>query len=316
VIVLEHGAVVESGTRDSVFFAPRAEQTKRLIAAIPGASRRPPRAHPAPSASPPALEVIGVTKSYARRGGLERRRIALADVSFTVAAGETLGVVGESGSGKSTLAWILAGLSDGDAGQVRVLGDPWAPLSHRQRLPRRHLVQMVYQDPLSSFDPRHTVAGVVADALAVRGVPAAQRRDEVTHLVGQVGLSPSLASRRPLTLSGGQRQRLAIARALAMRPRILVLDEPVSALDPAIQAQILDLLRMLQRELGMTYVFISHDLGIVRDLSDTLLVLERGRVVEHGDCEQLFGAPRHAYTRALIDANPQLPRPSKHSLHP
>ncbi|MDQ1528431.1 MAG: peptide/nickel transport system ATP-binding protein ddpF, partial [Actinomycetota bacterium] len=222
------------------------------------------------SAVAPALEAIGLVKSY--RGPDRVRRTVVRDVSFRLRAGTTLGIVGESGSGKSTTAWLALGLTDADAGEVLLDGHPWSALPERDRRARRRRIQVVYQDPLSSFDPRHSVSDILIDALrAGESLSRAQRQHRVGELLDSVGLPRRFADRRPLTLSGGQRQRVAIARALAPRPEIIVLDEPVSALDVSIQAQVLDLLAELQERLGLSYLFISHDLGVVYHVSDDVL---------------------------------------------
>jgi peptide/nickel transport system ATP-binding protein len=261
----------------------------------------------------PALEAIGLVKSY--RGPDRVRRTVVRDVSFRLRAGTTLGIVGESGSGKSTTAWLALGLSDADAGEVLLDGQPWSALPERDRRARRRRIQVVYQDPLSSFDPRHSVSDILIDALrAGEPLTRAQLRDRVGELLDSVGLPRRFADRRPLTLSGGQRQRVAIARALAPRPEIIVLDEPVSALDVSIQAQVLDLLADLQERLGLSYLFISHDLGVVYHVSDEVLVLKDGQIVESGSADEVFFAPKHDYTRALLAAVPELPARSTASV--
>ncbi|WP_396134685.1 ATP-binding cassette domain-containing protein [Cellulomonas sp. ATA003] len=214
--------------------------------------------------------------------------------------------MGESGSGKTTTARMLLGLTEPTAGTVQVHGRSWAGLSARERRDLRRDVQVVHQDPLSSFDPRHTVGRILGDALGVAGVPRSRRHDRAVELLEQVGLTAEHLERRPRRLSGGQRQRVAIARALAPRPRIVVCDEPVSALDVSVQAQVLDLLADVQAETGVAYVFISHDLGVIHHVSDRVLVLSGGEVVEHGDVDDVFTAPQHPYTRRLIAAIPRL----------
>ena len=242
--------------------------------------------------------VLTVDRVGKRYGDLD----AAIDVSFEVRQGEAVGVVGESGSGKTTVARILIGLTEPDRGAVRLDGEPWSGLAERHRRHRRHRIQSIPQDPLSSFDPRHHVGHVLTEAAARAGVPRAARRDRVAELLTHVGLEPDTAVRRPVDLSGGQRQRVAIARALALRPAIIVCDEPVSALDVSVQAQILDLLADLQRESGMAMVFISHDLGVVRHLCDRVLVMRSGQVVEEGPAEQIFTNPAHVITRELVAA--------------
>ncbi|MER7673597.1 ABC transporter ATP-binding protein [Kitasatospora sp. NPDC096128] len=247
------------------------------------------------------LEVAGVSKTYRAPAGTAHPVVR--DVSFSVAAGETLGLVGESGSGKTTVARIVLGLLEPDAGTVRFAGEPWSGLAERRRRPRRGLLQLVQQDPLSSFDPRHDVRRIVGEALTVTGVPRGAARDaRAAELLDQVGLPAVLLRSRPAQLSGGQRQRVAIARALATGPRLLVCDEPVSALDVSVQAQVLDLLVSLQRELGLALLFVSHDLGVVHHMSDRLIVLKDGELVESGGVDEVFDHPEHPYTRSLLQS--------------
>ncbi|WP_327270318.1 ABC transporter ATP-binding protein [Streptomyces sp. NBC_01218] len=271
---------------------------------------RPATAGPA-TAGPALLEVAGVSKSFRAPGG--GSWTAVDDVSFRIRAGETLGLVGESGSGKTTTARIVLGLVEPDEGTVRFEGEPWSGLPERARRDRRRHLQVVHQDPLGSFDPRHTVRRIVAEAAARAGVARGRARTaRVAELLGQVGLSAALGDRRPLQLSGGQRQRVAIARALATEPRLIVCDEPVSALDVSVQAQVLDLLAELRRELGLALLFISHDLGVVHHVSDRVIVMKDGKLVETGRVEQIFDRPSHPYTRELLAA---LPRPDRTAGH-
>ena len=227
-------------------------------------------------------------------------------MSFTLAPGTTLGIVGESGSGKSTTARLALGLESLDGGSVRLLGEEWSSLPERKRRRLRPRISAVYQDPLSSFDPRWNVERILLDALP-RGEfrTAAARRARVLELLALVGLPAEVLGRFPLRLSGGQRQRVAIARALAPRPSVIVLDEAVSALDVTIQAQILDLLVALQRSSGLSYLFISHDLGVISHLSDRVLVMKDGVAVEEGTPDEIFRRPQHPYTRQLIAAIPE-----------
>ncbi|KOV32892.1 peptide ABC transporter ATP-binding protein [Streptomyces sp. XY431] len=252
---------------------------------------------PAPAAeSAPLLEVDRIGRSFAGRP-------VVRDVSFRLHPGETLGLVGESGSGKTTTARIVLGLERPDTGTVRLDGRPWSELTERRRRPDRLRIQAVQQDPLGSFDPRFTVERLVAEAVARTGVPRGEaRRRRVTELLDQVGLSAALLTRRPTELSGGQRQRVAIARALAPAPALLVCDEPVSALDLSVQAQILDLLADLRRELGLALLFISHDLGVVQHLADRVAVMKDGRLVETATVDRLFAEPADPYTRRLLAA--------------
>ncbi|HEX2247111.1 MAG TPA: ABC transporter ATP-binding protein [Arthrobacter sp.] len=253
----------------------------------------------------PVLQATGLAKRF--RTPDKASFTAVDNVSFELAAGETLGLVGESGSGKTTIARIALGLTAPHAGEVRLFGEPWSALAEKDRRSRRPLIGTVYQDPVSSFDPRLTVGQTLADAASGgRALNPRGPGSRVNELLEMVGLPADFARRGPGTLSGGQRQRVAIARALAPRPRILICDEPASALDVSIQAQILDLLDELQRELGLSYLFISHDLGVVRHMSDRVAVLRRGRIVEQGPAEQLFAAPQHPYTQQLLASSPAL----------
>ncbi|MEV0194123.1 ABC transporter ATP-binding protein [Kitasatospora purpeofusca] len=244
----------------------------------------------------PLLDVDRICRSFAGRP-------VVRDVSFRLHAGETLGLVGESGSGKTTTARIVLGLERPDTGTVLLGGRPWSALTERRRRADRLRIQAVQQDPLGSFDPRFTVERLVAEAVARTGVPRGQERlKRVTELLDQVGLPATLLARRPTELSGGQRQRVAIARALAPAPALLVCDEPVSALDLSVQAQILDLLADLRRELGLALLFISHDLGVVQHLADRVAVMKDGRLVETATVDRLFAEPADPYTRRLLAA--------------
>jgi len=253
----------------------------------------------------PALEVEGACKDFfvSRRSGWGRRRLrAVDDVSLRIEAGRTLGLVGESGCGKSTLGRMLVGLIPPSAGTIRLDGRALGP---RRSADDRRGIQMVFQDPYASLDPRMTIHDVVAEPLRINGL---YRAGMVERLLEQVGLSPDAGARRPAQFSGGQRQRIAIARALALDPKVLILDEAVSALDVSIQAQIVNLLRQLQRDLGLSYLFISHDLSIVRHICDDVAVMYLGRIVESGPRDAVFGAPAHPYTQSLLSAVPSLRR--------
>jgi len=260
---------------------------------------------------PPLLEVRGLVKHYdaGKQADSRGRRIvrALDGVSFSLERGETLGLVGESGSGKSTLARTVVGLEPPTAGSVRLDGLELANLTRRGWLPHRRRLQMVFQDPYASLDPRQRVLSILAEPLAIhRTVARRERRTRALALLEAVGLSPRVAELRPHELSGGQRQRVALARALALEPEIVILDEPVSALDVSVQAQIVNLLADLQRRFQLAYVFVAHDLALVRHLCDRVAVLYLGRIVESAGRRELFGDPRHPYTRALLDAAPLL----------
>ncbi|WP_329561117.1 ABC transporter ATP-binding protein [Kitasatospora sp. NBC_01266] len=252
-----------------------------------------------------AVEVRELGKVFKGPRGV--RHQAVADVSFDVPVGGSLGIVGESGSGKTTIARMLVGLERPTGGRIAVLGRDRSRPARRgaERGARARELQIVFQDPYTSLDPRQSARAAVEEVLRHHGgLTADQRAKRLDELVDQVGLTERQARARPRDLSGGQRQRVAIARALAARPRVLVLDEAVSALDVSIQAQILNLLADIRAETGLTYLLISHDLAVVRQLCDTVLVLRRGRVVEQGDCARVLDAPEQAYTRALREAVP------------
>jgi peptide/nickel transport system ATP-binding protein len=232
---------------------------------------------------------------------------AVDDVSLTVEAGRSFGVVGESGSGKSTLARLVMALDQPDAGTVRLKGDDLFALSPRQLRRRRRDFQMVFQDPYGSLDPRHQVGRIVAEPLdALTELGQGERRDRVADALAAVGLPADAAQRYPHEFSGGQRQRIAISRALITRPALIVADEPVSALDVSVQAQVLNLMLDLSREHGVTYLFISHNLAVVEHVAETVAVMYRGKIVEEAPAEILFANPRHPYTEALIAAVPSL----------
>jgi oligopeptide transport system ATP-binding protein len=262
------------------------------------------------------LEVEGLVKHFPRRRGLligrEVDRVRAVDgVSLRVERGETLGLVGESGSGKSTLCRAVLQLLAPSAGSVRFEGREIAGLSRREMRPLRREMQMVFQDPYASLNPRKRVGQIVGEALRLRGVPrGAELRRGACELLERVGLSAAHHDRYPHALSGGQRQRIGIARALAPQPRLVFADEPVSALDVSIRAQIVNLLDDLQDELGLAYVFVAHDIGVVRHVSDRIAVMRAGRIVEEGAAERVCERPTHPYTRELLDSVP-IPDPRR-----
>ncbi|MBC3464753.1 ABC transporter ATP-binding protein [Pseudomonas sp. RW10S2] len=318
VVVLRHGEMVEQGPMQQVLRQPQHPYTQALLAAVPAEHPRGSRLSPTragervPRSAVPGevlLQARGLGKRYTGPDGVVRQVVQ--GVDFTLRAGRTLGIVGESGSGKTTVARIALGLLQPDQGEVLYRGQPWNrpndAVSEARRRPLRQQISVIYQDPLGSFDPRWTVAQILDDALQVAGVEAAARPARIQVLLEQVRLPASLASRRPLQLSGGQRQRVAIARAIASEPKLIICDEPVSALDVSVQAQVLDLLADLQDALGLAYLFISHDLGVIRHVSDDVLVMRHGQVVEHAPVEQLFEQPAHEYTRRLLGSVPRLP---------
>jgi dipeptide transport system ATP-binding protein len=255
----------------------------------------------------PVLEVRNLTRDYHSGGGFLRpAKIvhAVKGVSFTVAKGKTLAVVGESGCGKSTLARMITLIDPPTAGEILIDGIP-ARADHVTR-ELRQKVQIVFQNPYGSLNPRQKIGDVLVEPLLLNtAMPASERRDRAMAMLTKVGLSPEHFNRYPHMFSGGQRQRIAIARALMLNPSFLVLDEPVSALDLSVQAQILNLLKDLQDEFGLTYVFISHDLSVVRYIADEVMVMYFGDVVEHGSREAVFSDPQHAYTRTLFAATPK-----------
>jgi peptide/nickel transport system ATP-binding protein len=318
VAVMQDGVIVEQGRTSDVLSHPEHPYTQSLLDAIPSEHSRGTRlsapgqsvarARIAPlqpvNGAQPLLTAAGLVKRY--KGPDGKVRTVVNDVSFELRAGETLGVVGESGSGKTTTGRIVLAVTRPDEGDVLLHGQPWTALREHQRRSRRSHIGVVYQDPLSSFDPRWTVRRIVSDALPGSYPDAERRASRTRELLHQVGLSDDVLDRRPLLLSGGQRQRVAIARALAPEPEIIVCDEPVSALDVSIQAQVLDLFADLQDELGLSYIFISHDLGVIHHMSDRVLVMSDGRVVEQGDAAQVFSSPAHPYTQRLLAALPRV----------
>ncbi|OBG33650.1 ABC transporter ATP-binding protein [Mycobacterium sp. E3198] len=313
-IVVHRGLVVESGAAQSILRQPQHEYTQRLVAAAPSLTPSPsgPRTRTPNEPSDDLLVASGLTKVYRESRGAPWRRTefrAVDDVSFRLRRASTLAIAGESGSGKSTLARMVLGLLSATSGTVVFDGTPINDSMDRERaLAFRRRVQPVFQNPYSSLDPRYSVFRAVEEPLRIHRVgDRSQRERAVRELVEHVALSSSVLGRLPRELSGGQRQRVAIARALALRPDVLVCDEAVSALDVLVQAQILDLLADLQAELGLTYLFISHDLAVIRQIADDVLVMRAGRVIEQAPTEELFTRPTHDYTRRLLEA---IPRPS------
>ena len=265
---------------------------------------------------PPLVEASSLVKTYRLPGvgpfGRKSARPALAGVSFVIRRGRSFGIVGESGSGKSTLARIVLALDRPDSGAVRLEGRSLFDLPRRELRAARAHMQMVFQDPYGSLDPRQRVEKIVAEPLAALvGAGRAERRARVKDALEAVGLKASDALKHPHEFSGGQRQRIAIARAVITRPKLVVADEPVSALDVSVQAQALNLMSDLEREAGVTFLLISHDLAVVAHICETTAVMYRGRIVEIGRTEDLFARPAHPYTRELVDATPRLDRPTR-----
>ncbi|RWZ61211.1 ABC transporter ATP-binding protein [Labedella populi] len=322
VLVMRHGRVIDEGPTAVILAGGAHPYTRELVHAVPeGVPRHtallareaesapvPAQAGsssqmPADAGARPVLSATGLEKSFGRGSHATR---AVDGVDVHVQSGETLGVVGESGSGKTTVGRLLLALTEPDAGAVLLEGEAWSGVPERSRRPRRRLVGFVSQDTSSTVDPRWTVEHVIADALP-GGLSPRQRRERAAEALAGVALEPALLDRSPRTLSGGQRQRVGIARALAAEPRVLVLDEPVSALDATVAAGVLDLLDDLQRERGLSYVLISHDLSVIRHMSDRVAVMHEGRIVETGPTETVFTAPEHEYTRRLLADVPMRP---------
>jgi oligopeptide/dipeptide ABC transporter ATP-binding protein len=255
-----------------------------------------------------ALAVDDLVKEYPTSSGLLHRHAsvvqAVSGVSLSIEAGKTFGLVGETGCGKSTVGRCVTRLTAVDAGTIRLGGEAITQLEGRSLRSVRRRIQLVFQDPYASLNPRMTVRAALAEPLAIHGLHPGRRQSRVRELLAQVGLDPSVARRYPHEFSGGQRQRIGIARALAVEPEVIVLDEPVSALDVSVQAGVLNLLDELQQTLGLTYLFIAHDLSVVRHLSDTVAVMYLGRIVEQGPVDAVYERPQHPYTQALLSAVP------------
>ncbi len=300
-LVMRHGRVVESGTTAELLTAPRHPYTRELLAAVPRLETPSGAAANSTPGPEPLLTVTGLRKTY----GTRRRTVtALDGVDLELHPGETLGLVGESGSGKSTLARALVQVHAPSGGDIRFRGRAFGQGGERDA---RREVQLVFQDPYASLNPRMTAGQITAEPLIAHGLgDRAERSKRVAELLEQVGLDPGSADRHPRAFSGGQRQRIGIARALAPAPSVLICDEPVSALDVSVQAQVLDLLARLQRDLGLAVLFIAHDLAVVRQVSHRIAVLHRGRIVETGPADRVVTAPEHPYTAELLDAVPRL----------
>ncbi|WP_051987792.1 ABC transporter ATP-binding protein [Bosea sp. UNC402CLCol] len=313
IAVMQNGELVETGPAREVLRKPRHAYTQRLLSAVPSAATRgrwlstsgarPVKAEPERSQPILALRDIAVRFTRPDRSVTH----AANGVSLHVYPGETLGIVGESGSGKTTIGKVALALRPPDAGEVLFRGQAWSQLSERQRRPLRRHVQTIVQDPLNSFDPRYAVERIIEQPLLLHtDLGKAARSARVRELIQLVNLPSDVLDRRPTALSGGQRQRVSIAQALASEPDLLICDEPVSALDVTTQAQVLDLLIALQNRLGLAMLFISHDLGVIRHMSDRIAVMKDGVIVETGAAEEVFDAPKHDYTRRLLEAVPRL----------
>jgi peptide/nickel transport system ATP-binding protein len=306
VVVMEKGHLVEQGSARQVLTSPSHPYTRRLIAAVPhltGEDRKPLET----ADKAPILKVEGLMKTYRTAGGLfQTPRVvpAVNDVSLELAPGRTLGVVGESGSGKSSLGRLLIKLLDNDGGGILFEGSDIAELSEAEFRPLRPRVQMIFQDPFASLNPRSTIGHILTVGPVAHGTPYAQAREDARALLAHVGLDPGAFGRYPHEFSGGQRQRIGIARALMFKPKLLIADEAVSALDVSIQAQILKLLDQIQRETGVSMIFITHDLRVASQICDEIAVMQKGRIVERGPPSQIFLNPQSAYTRELVAAIP------------
>jgi oligopeptide transport system ATP-binding protein len=305
---MHEGAIVERGGLDEIFYSPKDPYTRKLLDAVVRLDSAPPLR--AARASEPLLEVTDLVKHFPVKRGLffdrEVDRVRAVDgVSFSVRQGETLGLVGESGSGKSTLSRTILQLLAPSSGSVRFEGREIAGLSRREMRPLRRRMQMVFQDPYASLNPRRRIGQIVGEPLQLQGeASGAELRREVQGLLDRVGLAAEHYDRFPHEFSGGQRQRIGIARALALRPKLIIADEPVSALDVSIRAQILDLLSELQADFGLTYIFVAHDIGVVRHVSDRIAVMYQGKIVEEGAADEVCERPRDAYTKQLLAAVP------------
>ena len=302
VCVMQNGEIVESGPTAKIFGNPQHPYTKKLLAAEPTGAPEPVSVEADIVAQTEHLKVW-----FPIQAGLLRRTVghvkAVNDSSLSVRAGETIGIVGESGSGKTTMALAIMRLIASE-GRITFMGDDVRKWSTRQLRSLRKDMQIVFQDPFGSLSPRMTCAQIISEGLAIHSVdPDRDQRDLVREVMEEVGLDPATMDRYPHEFSGGQRQRIAIARAMVLRPRLLVLDEPTSALDMTVQVQIVDLLRALQQKYQLAYIFISHDLKVVRAMSHQVIVMKRGDVMETGSAEQVFDAPRNDYTRRLLQAS-------------
>jgi peptide/nickel transport system ATP-binding protein len=305
IAVLRLGEMVEQGSASQILFNPQHPYTQKLIAAVPALT--PPPEKPV-SDEPVVLEAKGLRKTFAARGGfLSGKRapvMAVKDLSFQLRRGETLGVVGESGSGKTTVSRIVTRLLDSDSGEVRIDGRDLISASRRELRALRKDIQMVFQDPMASLNPRRRVVELIAQGPIVQGVARDVAYARARELLSMVELPPAAAERYPHEFSGGQRQRIGIARALAMEPRVIVADEPVSALDVSVQAQVLKLLADLRDRLHLSLLFVTHDLRVAAQLCDKVIVMSKGEIVEAGPTARVFAHPEHPYTRSLLDSIP------------
>ncbi len=315
ILVMKNGSIVETGSAQDLQQNPKSDYTRELIANAPRLTKRAivktqghasaaPLQEPAQAARPPLLKVEKLSKRFLARHG---ELIAVDNVSFEIGQGQTLALVGESGSGKSTTARLVLRLESKSAGSIRFRDTEIGDLRGESLRQMRRNMQVVYQSPYDSLDPRMHISQIVAEPLRAFGIGTRPQRDaRAAELLDLVGLSRTVLGRKPAELSGGQRQRVAIARALALSPQLVVCDEPVSALDVLVQAQVLRLLKSLQQDLGVAYLFISHDLSIVSDFADSVAVMSKGRIVESGPTQRVFARPEHEYTRTLLTSASEL----------
>ena len=315
VIVMRHGEKVEENALIPLFATPRNSYTKALLAAVPRLGMGSPLLEPVRADAQPVLAVSGLVKRFPLTGGLLKRAVAMVhavdDVSFEIRKGETLGLVGESGCGKTTTGRALMRLIEPTEGSIRIAGQEMTGLAGDQLRAARRDIQMVFQDPYASLNPRLQIITSVTEPLVIHrpDISADERREIAVELLERVGLKAEHLDRYPHQFSGGQRQRVAIARALALKPKVIVADEPVSALDVSIRAQVIELLVQLQKELGVAYLFISHDMAVVEQMSHRVAVMHMGRIVEIGHSAEVLNRPRHDYTRRLLSSVP-IPDPA------
>lgn len=304
IVVMQNGRIVEAGRKAEILSAPKNPYTQRLLADAPSFFTRSGPARASRGEGEDIVVVEALTKDFALAGKAEALR-AVEALSFRVPSGSTHAIVGESGSGKTTAIRMITGFEKPSSGRITIGGQDVTALSGEARRQFRRKIQLVYQNPFSSLDPRQTIFAIVEEPLRnFEPLPATERAQRVRTIIARVGLPASVLDRHPASLSGGQRQRVAIARALILQPEIVVLDEAVSALDVTVQARILELLAELQAEFGLTYIFVSHDLAVVRQIADRVSVMQGGREVERGSVEDVFGDPQHLYTKELIASIP------------
>ncbi|MFT7594871.1 MAG: peptide/nickel transport system ATP-binding protein [Paracoccaceae bacterium] len=303
VVVMQNGKVVEQGTRDEILRAPKHPYTKMLIGSVPSLT---PPDRPAPEIAETALEAHHLNKTYGRSSFLNKGRIvhAAQDVELVVRRGETLGVVGESGSGKSTVARCIVRLIDPTSGTIEIAGKNIAEMPERELRAYRQQIQIVFQDPYRSLNPRRTVGQSIVEGPMNFGLDGTAAQARAEELMSIVGLAPEALDRFPHQFSGGQRQRICIARALAMEPKVLIADEAVSALDVSVQAQVLKLLRDVRERYDLAMLFITHDLRVAAQICDRIMVMQRGVVVEEGRTAEVYANPQHPYTKSLLAAAP------------